>query len=390
MNDGAKILCVAGLGAGLMYLFDPDRGRRRRALLRDKAVHVWHEVGQALDKTARDVANRTRGLIAETESLFHEERVSDEVLVARIRSKLGRVVSHPHAIRVHAQDGRVTLEGPILAHEVERLLDQVSAVRGVKGVENRLEIHEKRDIPALQGGRARSGQRFALLQENWSPTARLVAGLVGGAAAFYGLRRNGASGPAMGLVGLGLLARAVTNKDFARLLGVGSGRRGVDIQKTINVAAPLEKVFQFWEHPENFPHFMKHVREVRKIGDGRYRWTVDGPAGVPVEWETIVTRYEPNKLIAWKSLPGFTIRQAGMVHFSGNADGTTSVDIKLSYNPPAGLIGHAIAEILGVDPKSEMDDDLIRMKTFIETGKPPHDAAQPAERVLEASGGHAA
>lgn len=376
MNDRMRLLIAGGIGAGLMYLLDPDRGRRRRALLRDKVVHAWHEANDAIDKTTRDVANRTHGLIAEAEALFNHEEVSDDVLVARVRSKLGRVVSHPHAIKVRAENGRVTLEGPILEREVEALIDQVASIRGVKEIVNRLEVHDKPDIPALQGGRRRAGQRFALLQENWSPATRLFATVAGGAAALYGLRRDDAYGPALSLVGLGLAARALTNKDLARLFGLGNGRRGIDVQKTINVAAPVEKVFEFWEHPENFPHFMKHVREVKRIRDGRYRWTVDGPAGVPVEWETVVTKYEPNKLIAWKSVPGSVIRHAGMIHFRSNPDGTTSIDVKMSYNPPAGLIGHAIAEILGVDPKSEMDDDLLRMKTFIETGKPPHDAAR--------------
>lgn len=47
----------------------------------------------------------------------------------------------------------------------------------------------------------------------------------------------------------------------------------------------------------------------------------------------------------------------------------------MSYNPPAGAIGHVVASLFGADPKSEMDADLARMKTLIETGIRPHDAA---------------
>ena len=60
-----------------------------------------------------------------------------------MRSRIGRVVSHPHAIRVTARAGRVTLRGPILAEEVDELLACVSAVQGVTGVENWLEVHER-------------------------------------------------------------------------------------------------------------------------------------------------------------------------------------------------------------------------------------------------------
>ncbi|MGQ0547505.1 MAG: hypothetical protein ACT4P3_19600 [Betaproteobacteria bacterium] len=55
------------------------------------------------------------------------------------------------------------------------------------------------------------------------------------------------------------------------------------------------------------------------------------------------------------------------------------------YVPPAGALGHAVAALFGADPKSEMDADLMRMKTMLETGRPPHDAAR--RTALEASRG---
>ena len=83
---------------------------------------------------------------------------SNDVLEARVRSKLGRVVSHPKALEVKAVDGLIILSGPILAAEVHPLLDAIIHVRGVKNIENYLEEHEQAgDIPALQGGRARPG-----------------------------------------------------------------------------------------------------------------------------------------------------------------------------------------------------------------------------------------
>jgi hypothetical protein len=95
-----------------------------------------------------------RGLAAEATALFTCETVSDEVLVARVRTRLGRVVSHPHAIVVTAEHGRVTLRGPIVAREVASLLKCVYMVRGVAGVGNQLEAHaEAGTIPDLQGGR---------------------------------------------------------------------------------------------------------------------------------------------------------------------------------------------------------------------------------------------
>src|SRR3982750_4159873 len=132
-----------GLGAALMYLLDPDRGRRRRALVRDQLASVVNKTPDAMATTARDLSNRARGLAAEARSMFSSEEVTDEVLIARVRSKLGRVVSHPHAIEVAVDQGHVRLSGPILADEVDDLLSCVGSVPGVAEVENRLEAHEQ-------------------------------------------------------------------------------------------------------------------------------------------------------------------------------------------------------------------------------------------------------
>jgi uncharacterized membrane protein len=281
----------------------------------------------------------------------------------------------------------VTLKGPVLAGEVERLLSCVTSVPGVKEVINRLEAHASAEhISALQGGRERIGERFALMQVNWSPTARLFAGAAGGLLAAYGARKRGVLGVVTGVTGAGLLSRAVTNMEIARLVGAG-GSRAISIQKTINIAAPVEEVFEFWMHHENFPSFMSRVRDVKKTGEGQYHWTVSGPAGISIEWEGRISRVVSNELIEWESLPGSAVEQTGIVRFKPDAEGETSVDIKMRYNPPVGAVGHLVALLFGSDPKSEMDEDLMRMKSLIETGRAPHDAARKQAKAGEASAG---
>jgi uncharacterized membrane protein len=378
MNKAMGVISSLGIGAGLMYIFDPDRGKRRRAQVTDKIRHVANKADDAIGKTSRDLANRVSGVVAEAESLFFPRaKASDDVLVARARAKLGRVVSHPSSIEVKAEDGRLTLSGPILAREVEGLLERLNAIRGVAGVENRLEVHEQAGtVSGLQDGRVNLGERGALMQTNWSPTARLFAGAAGGALAVYAGKRRGLIGAAIGPVGLAMLSRALTNLEIKRLVGLEAGPRTIDIEKTINIGAPVEEVFDFWAHHEKFPQFMSNVREVRKIGEGKYHWVVAGPVGVSVEWDAEITKLVPNQVIAFKSLPGAAIEQKGLIHFTSTSDGDTCIDIKMSYNPPAGAIGHLVAMLFGADPKSEMNEDLMRMKSFIETGQVPHDAAQ--------------
>src|SRR5574341_53901 len=159
MNRNLLFLGGIGLGAGLMYIFDPDRGRRRRATARDAAHHIVNVIDDAAGKTSRDLSNRAQGILAELNSIFRCEEANDDVIAARIRSKLGRAVSHPHAIHVAVNHGRATLSGQILAREVDQLLKRVWSVRGVTRVENRLEAHEQAgSISSLQGGTPHHGE----------------------------------------------------------------------------------------------------------------------------------------------------------------------------------------------------------------------------------------
>jgi uncharacterized protein YwbE len=240
MNKALNIIGGLGLGAGLMYVFDPERGGRRRAMMRDKVTRAVHKTGDAIDTTARDLKNRTVGLVAEVGSLIKEDDATDDVIVERVRSKMGRLVSHPHSINVTAQDGRVTLSGPILESEVSNLLKCVSSVRGVRDVENRLEVHKQADdVPGLQGGVERPGARFELMQANWSPATRLMIGITGVALISYCARRKDAPGASLGTIGFGLLLRAITNTEMKRMIGLGGGRRTSDTDEATSHDTPV-------------------------------------------------------------------------------------------------------------------------------------------------------
>jgi hypothetical protein len=188
-----RALTVAAAGAGLMYLLDPDGGRRRRAQVRDRLVSAAHRTGDAMDSTSRDVTNRARGVVAELRGRLSNVHVGDDVLRERVRARIGTVVGHPSAIEVSVADGSVTLRGPVLADEVDRLMRRVRGVSGVREAINQLDIHdEPGTVPALQGRpRARrDGEVFDLLQARWSPAARLFAGLAGTAVALWGVKRT--------------------------------------------------------------------------------------------------------------------------------------------------------------------------------------------------------
>jgi osmotically-inducible protein OsmY len=141
-----------GVGAGVMFLLDPDRGGRRRALIKDKAVSLSHTSKDALDKTARDLRNRATGVIAETKARFSDGHTPDEVLVDRVKAALGRYPVHDRAVKVEADNGMVILSGDTLGDELGIILEAAGAVRGVKEVINNLNVHSTAEgISSLQG-----------------------------------------------------------------------------------------------------------------------------------------------------------------------------------------------------------------------------------------------
>lgn len=175
--DTRSFLSGIAIGAAVALVFDPGRGGRRRALVRDKMARAGRATGEIVDTTMRDLANRTRGFVFETRGWLTEGAVDDARLLKRVRARLGRATSHPRAIDVAVQEGQVILRGPILAAEVRDLLSTVARVRGVQSVLNELDAHDSAEhVSALQGGTRRVGHRFHLMQPTWAPATRALAG----------------------------------------------------------------------------------------------------------------------------------------------------------------------------------------------------------------------
>ncbi len=365
-----------GLGAMLMYMFDPQRGRRRRSVTRDRMLSALRDGMRGLDVGRRDLGNRMRGQVAEMRIRFNGEMVPDSVLEARVRSRIGRVVSHPRAVHVNAEDGVVHLTGPVLTYEVNDLLRTVSSVPGVKETTHQLDIHEDADIPSLQGGRQRPGYPGALRRERWKPATRILVGTMGSMLGLASMRQRGIPGALGRAIGGAMVIRAASNEPLRRFIGMDGRPDLIEVQKTVHLDAPVRAVFSFWDRVENFPHFMRNVHDVIDHGNGRSHWRVAGPAGTEVEWDAEVIERVENELLVWRTTEDSLVQHIGMIRFMPEGEDATRVDIHLSYTPPGGAIGHAVATLFDADPKRELDEDLARMKTMIETGRLPHDAAR--------------
>ena len=213
----ASIIGSLALGAVAMYAFDPDKGRGRRAVARDKAYSLMLDTRHAAAATRRDVAHRLEGLQARARRMWTTGPSADDLkVIERVRARIGRMVAHPHAIQVGALGGRVTLSGPVLAHEAAGLVASARSVWGVHSVEDLLVIHDHPEsIPSLQDG---ANPPTSAPDERWTPALRAAALSGGLLLALLGIRQRSLTGVAMMVAGAGLGVRGITNRSFAGLV----------------------------------------------------------------------------------------------------------------------------------------------------------------------------
>jgi uncharacterized membrane protein len=364
---------AVGVAATVEYLLDPDRGRARRAKVQGILVHGTHRTRGGLTALSRDLVNRSGGVVAGTRYRFKGRHADDRVVHERAREMLGHYVSHPHSVEVHVDDGNVTLTGDVLAGEDKRACSALKRVPGIKDVDARWRVHpDATGVPGLQGdGRSRRDVP-ELLQENWSATTRFLAGSGGVALCAVAGRLPGPLAWSMRGAGAVFTARAVTNKPLKRLTGIHAGRRAVDINDGIAIAAAPEKVWSQISDYSVFPRLMPDVREVRRDSDGvTSHWEIAGPAGVPIRFQAEETNRVEGREISWQTTDGQLIAHAGKIRVDPEPDVGSRVQVHLSYNPVAGAIGHAMASLFGVDPRRKLSRDLLRLKSFVETGKEP-------------------
>ena len=170
-----------------------------------------------------------------------------------------------------------------------------------------------------------------------------------------------------GLLGMTPIHR-VLGLDVRRM----SGRlRPLDLQTTITVNAPREEVMAYWRQIENLPRFMKHLSEVRQIGEGRSHWVAEVPGGFgTIAWDAEV-RSDDSRL-SWRSVPGSPIENTGEVIFR-DAPGHRGTEIRarISYRPPAGRVGHATSKLLTPVFNQLVKEDIRRFKHVMEAGEVP-------------------
>ena len=258
--------------------------------------------------------------------------------------------------------------------------------------------HGRHGATTHDGGRAGSGT-------NLNVAERVISVALGGGLAAYGLKRKDWVGAAAGVVGGFLVERGTTGHCVAyEALGISSvgdgddavalphkedasggltrqhgGTATVDAEKakkvhqtfTIRGRSPRE-LYDYWRRLENLPRILRHLESVKELDARRSHWVAKAPAGQTVEWDAEIINDVPGQIIAWRSLPGASVPNAGAVNFREAPGGRgTEVHVSLDYEPPFGKLGVAVAKLLGEEPSVQVREDLRRYKALMEAGEIP-------------------
>jgi len=211
------------------------------------------------------------------------------------------------------------------------------------------------------------------------------ASLIGGSLlVVLGLSRRGGVGALAALGGGALVYRAARGStprsESTHVAPVTelAHRRGITLRRCIHINKPVDELYGFWRELGNLPRFMRHLESVTQDGPTRSHWIARVPGGRRIEWDAEIVEERVSELIAWRSLEGADVRNAGSVAFAPGAGGRgTTIRVSLSYAPPGGKLAAVVAKLFGEDPGQQIDEDLRRLKQLMEAGEIPTIDGQP-------------
>ena len=193
---------------------------------------------------------------------------------------------------------------------------------------------------------------------------QLAEAIVGGALLGYAAPR-GRGALLTRLAGAGLLFAAFAPALTRRLLLAGAARRRVHLRTAVEIERPVREVFDFCRDFENFPRIIQSLHRVVDYQDGRSRWEVMSPGGELLSWDTRVTKYVPNAVIAWRSAPGSIVDCNGLIRFTPNDSGGTHLEIQIDYDPCHTDLSDAFRALFDISRTQQLQADLSRANFYL-------------------------
>ncbi|HEY3518360.1 MAG TPA: YtxH domain-containing protein, partial [Gammaproteobacteria bacterium] len=257
-----RLLIGVALTAGITYLLDPQSGRRRRATLREQVEKAAHKLNDGTRATRADLADRAQRLAGQcksqakslagqaksmagsvagqAKSFVKPDLTRDDIVAARARAALRSSLSDSSTIGVAADQSRLILHGHVSPQEHETLRERLRDVAGSREVMDHLIERESTNGDAAR----RSPRRFDLSREQWDAAPRFLIGGLGAALIAFGIKQRSGLGLLGAAAAIPMIARSAMNKPLKR---VGRGYGVIDVQKSIVVDAPVERVFSVLE-----------------------------------------------------------------------------------------------------------------------------------------------
>ena len=192
------------------------------------------------------------------------------------------------------------------------------------------------------------------------PIPSLLLGVAGGALV-GGRPRRPAAGTLATIAGLALVGMAASGPLGRALHRAGTRRRTAHLRLSFVVPHPVSTVFRFCSDFENFPKFIRAVREVHDFGDGRSHWLGWTPNGRLIEWDAVTTKFVPNRVIAWQSVPRSVVHTTCTIRVLPDRSGGTCVRIAIDYSLPTARIKDAVAALASRTRTRELEADIRRL-----------------------------
>lgn len=235
---------------------------------------------------------------------------------------------------------------------------------------------------------------------NVNSVERVASALLGSTLLLRGVRSRSFGGVATALLGSELLFRGVTGScPVYKALGVrttrfpwadaGAPPRAHQVERSITIGRPSGELYRLWNEPGTMALVMKDLGQVMPLGEGRTRWSVHGPLGRRLEWETRSMAGRDGESVGWKSVPGAKLPNEGSIAFRPAPGGRgTEATLRLRFDPPGGALGDVVAKMLGIVPDLLAMKALRRFKSLAETGEVPTTDLNPSARAKARAHAH--
>ena len=159
------------------------------------------------------------------------------------------------------------------------------------------------------------------------------------------------------------------------------GNEGIKIVRSCTIRRSAPDLYAFWRDFTNLARIIRHPVTIAVAGDGQESgWAVSAPfKSGKLNWRATIINDKPPGLIAWRSLEGADVPNAGSVRFEpAPGDEGTEVTVSLEYDPPGGKLAGLFTKLSPEDPGRQVADTLRRFKALMEAGEIPTIEGQSA------------